>query len=37
LPPNAQTLRRRRARLLRELRRLGYEVTLTPRFAASPA
>ena len=37
LPPNAQTLRRRRARLLRELRKLGYEVTLTPRSATIPS
>ena len=37
VPPNAQVLRRRRARLVRELRALGYDVTLTPHFATSPA
>ena len=37
LPPSPQILRRRRARLLRELRALGYDVTLSPRSATLPA
>jgi len=36
-PLTAPARRRRRARLLRELRKLGYDVTLSPRPATSPA